>query len=512
MDPNLLVTLIYFLSIGAVAAGTAIYFYIMALVKEPEVLLMERMTTQKEVQYLIDNLSSQFQNFMWLPLRWGSMKPYHAHHTSSWIFIATTVASLVVLGASLAMNLAQVIRISTFCYIASLNALFMIRQHLYYVRRTHLTYDAAHYLVLDTTQFQSFDICAFNIIQIGILILEFLQLLSFPVRDLLQSIDIARNASNDNSDSSTADFIVGVLTLFADFGSRFYKIQFWFLVAVIACIVIVIAAVHTYNWWRPQQPIALYWVKYLLPMANLFYLPMLVMLIGSASCLSKLGTEESSESARGLLRCNDPSISKPLYLGFTVAAYTTAYIILTTFVTSFDRIPIRGEIHYRSQGVAFLKNMSMLLSIDFLLVASSYRHIRSVLSLIIVIAMACFNIRTHPCFVDPINFWRTYGFCCILWVALIVTMITNENNTLTRFGIGGIAAAMAIGVAVLFVVFIAVRYISQCHSRHANTGGGSRSEERDELVADKGQTTEAGSSPSRAPQHLSTPSPAYAGI
>ncbi|KAI8326356.1 hypothetical protein GQ54DRAFT_238419, partial [Martensiomyces pterosporus] len=278
-----------------------------------------------------------------------------AHHVFSWMFIITLTASVVVLAVALSLGLPQVVRISTFSYIASLNALFMTRQHLYYVRRTHLTYDAAHYLVLDTTKFRQFDVSVFNLMQIGILVLEFLQLLSFPIRDLLQSIDLAKSGGSEHAE--TADFIVGVVTMFANLSSKFYKIQFWFLVAVIVCISMVAAAIHTHNSWQPHRPIALYWVKYLLPMANLFYLPMLVMLIGSASCLSKLGTEEDKSASTGLLRCNDPSISKPLYLGVTMAAYTTAYVILTTFVTSFDRIPIRGEIHYRSQGVAFLKNM-----------------------------------------------------------------------------------------------------------------------------------------------------------
>ncbi|KAJ1932679.1 hypothetical protein FBU59_006288 [Linderina macrospora] len=222
-----------------------------------------------------------------------------------------------------------------------------------------------------------------------------------------------------------------------------------------------IAIIHTYNELRPTRPIALYWVKYLLPMANLFYLPMLVMLIGSASCLSKLGTSESASASSGLLRCDDPSISKSLYLSFTIVAYTAAYIILTTFVTSFDRIPIPGEIHFRSQGIAFLKNMSMLLSIDSLLVDNDHRHIRSIISVMIVVAMVCFNINTHPCFVEQINFWRSYSLCCILWVVLIVTMLTNENTILTRISVSGISAAIAVGAVVLFILFIIIWYFRQ---------------------------------------------------
>ncbi|KAJ2667084.1 hypothetical protein IWW42_005894 [Coemansia sp. RSA 1085] len=409
---------------------------------------------------MIDNLSSQFSNFWRLPLRWRLMKPYYTHHTLSWIFILTLTASVVVLTVGLALDLAQVVRISTLTFVVSLNALFMTRQHLYYIRRTYLTYDAEHYLVLDTTKYHYFDWSLFNIVQIVILFIEFLQLLSFPIRDLLDALQLSRNQSlGDGDESDTASFIIGIITMFANLSSKFYIIQLWFLVSVIACVALAMSIIHVYNSWRPHQPIALYWVKYLLPLANLFYLPILVMLIGSAACLSKLDTEDYKDSASGLLRCNDPSIVKPLYLSLSIVAYTAGYIILTSFVTSFDRIPIEGEIHYKSQGVAFLKNMSMLLSIDFLLVANSYRHIRSILSLVIVLFMVCFNISTQPCFVDQINYWRTFGFCCILWVALIVTMLTNETGTLDSISVGGIASALAVGAVILLVLFMAVRRV-----------------------------------------------------
>ncbi|KAJ1940519.1 hypothetical protein GGF37_003940, partial [Kickxella alabastrina] len=399
-DPNMVLTLVYFVTIAAVLIGTAVYFFIMDRISDPEVRLMDLIITQREVQHLIDNLSSQFTNFFRLPLRWQSMKPYYTHHTLSWLFILTLTASAVALIVSLALNLPEVIRISTFTFIVSLNALFMTRQHLYYIRRTYLSYDAEHYLVLDTTKFHHFEWSVFNVVQIAILIIEFLQLLSFPIRDLLASINLGNQ-------KDTADFIVSIITMFTNLNSKFYIIQLWFLVGVIGCVGLAIGVIHGYNIWRPHKPIALYWVKYILPLANLLYLPMLVMLIGSASCLSKIGTADYKGASSGLLRCSDPSVNKPLYLLVTVVAYTAGYVILTAFVTSFDRIPIKGEIQYKSQGVAFLKNMSMLLSIDFLLVSNSYMHIRSIMSLIIVLSMVCFNISTQPCFVDQINYWRT---------------------------------------------------------------------------------------------------------
>ncbi|KAI7833816.1 hypothetical protein BX661DRAFT_177601 [Kickxella alabastrina] len=359
-DPNMVLTLVYFVTIAAVLIGTAVYFFIMDRISDPE----------REVQHLIDNLSSQFTNFFRLPLRWQSMKPYYTHHTLSWLFILTLTASAVALIVSLALNLPEVIRISTF-----------------------------------TFMFSPFEWSVFNVVQIAILIIEFLQLLSFPIRDLLASINLGNQ-------KDTADFI-------------FYIIQLWFLVGVIGCVGLAIGVIHGYNIWRPHKPIALYWVKYILPLANLLYLPMLVMLIGSASCLSKIGTADYKGASSGLLRCSDPSVNKPLYLLVTVVAYTAACFCQLTS-----------------------------------LVSNSYMHIRSIMSLIIVLSMVCFNISTQPCFVDQINYWRTYGLCSILWVGLIVTMLTNEDETLNNISTGGIASTLAVGVVVLLVVFIIVKRIN----------------------------------------------------
>ncbi|KAJ1879203.1 hypothetical protein LPJ71_010800, partial [Coemansia sp. S17] len=241
-DPNTVLAVIYFLTIGVIVLGTGIYFFVMARITDPEVRLMDLMVTQREVQHLIDNLSSQFGNFFRLPMRWRNMKPYYTHHSLSWAFIVSLFASIVVLIVSLALKLPQVVRISTLTFVASLNALFMTRQHLYYIRRTYLTYDAEHYLVLDTTSFHHFNWSVFNVVQIGILLFEFVQLLSFPIRDLVDSIHLAGQLDSDSPD--TASFIIGIISMFANLSSKFYIIQLWFLVAVIACIAAVMSTIH----------------------------------------------------------------------------------------------------------------------------------------------------------------------------------------------------------------------------------------------------------------------------
>lgn len=57
------------------------------------------------------------------------------------------------------------------------------------------------------------------------------------------------------------------------------------------------------------------------------------------------------------LRCNAPNISRQLYLWLSLFGYIVAYFLMTIFLTSYERVPTKNEIAYKSIGVAFIKNM-----------------------------------------------------------------------------------------------------------------------------------------------------------
>ncbi|KAJ1679237.1 hypothetical protein EV182_002456, partial [Spiromyces aspiralis] len=469
---------------------TVLYFYITERRKEPEDRLLSRMQTQTEVELLLDNLRSQFHTFRHMPITWRGMKPYYTHYLFSWLFILVLAVSLVLVVLGMALDEAEILRVATFTFIASLNALFMTRQHLYYMRRMHLTADAKHHLVMDTTVFEDYDRTWANWLQVIILLLEFAQLLSFPIRDLLTNISIVRQGTDNDTTTRTIDFVVSVASMFTNLSSRFYITQFWFLFAITLFAAASAAFIHVYNnraifglrlpsrvtsrQWRaassslscPQIP--LFWITYIVPVVSLLYLPILVMLVGSASCLSKLGTEDSHLASTGILRCDDPSINKPFYLSCTLVVYVLAYVMLTVFVTSYDRIPIKGEIQFKSMGTAFIKNMSLLLSIDLFLVQNKYSHIRSIISLVIMISMVCFNIHVQPCYVRKINFWRSYLFCSILWTVLVVAMLTNEGTTLEKVSDAGVAAVIAAGIVILLGLYVGIWFYKRDEWAEAN--------------------------------------------
>ncbi|KAI9267819.1 hypothetical protein BY458DRAFT_437014, partial [Sporodiniella umbellata] len=75
--------------------------------------------------------------------------------------------------------------------------------------------------------------------------------------------------------------------------------------------------------------------------------------------------------------------------------------------------------------------IGLLLAIVFLLVESTTKvnRMRAILSITILLTMICYNIKTSPCYVDKINFFRTGSFACILWTSILVAILSDTHAT-----------------------------------------------------------------------------------
>jgi hypothetical protein len=171
-------------------------------------------------------------------------------------------------------------------------------------------------------------------------------------------------------------------------------------------------------------------------------------------------------------RCPPADVDQTFYLLFSLGAYFIAYLFLTVFLTSYDRTPIEGEISFKSKGVAFFDNLGefkdreyffylhildLLLVIDFLLLPEQSTRVRGILSILILLTLVCYNIRTQPCYVRPVNYWRTASLCCILWTALVVPIVNDESLDV-NMSKGGIIGLIIGGWIVISLFFVFVRY------------------------------------------------------
>jgi magnesium-transporting ATPase (P-type) len=151
---------------------------------------------------------------------------------------------------------------------------------------------------------------------------------------------------------------------------------------------------------------------------------------------------------------------RQLYFWLSLVGYFVAYFLMTIFLTSYERVPTKNEIAYKSIGVAFIKNMGLLLAIVFLLVESTtnVNRMRAILSITILLTMICYNIKTRPCYVDKINFFRTASFTCILWTSALVAIL-SDTNAAQSLGPMAVIYIIVGGWVFIIVCFVAVYYI-----------------------------------------------------
>ncbi|RKP23532.1 hypothetical protein SYNPS1DRAFT_30714 [Syncephalis pseudoplumigaleata] len=98
---DIIVVSCFFVLIFVSIVGTLLYFYITDRFKEPEVVLLERMQTQREVENLVENLHAQLRTLRSMPYSWSNMKPFRVHHLISWCFVAGIIMAFGILLAGL---------------------------------------------------------------------------------------------------------------------------------------------------------------------------------------------------------------------------------------------------------------------------------------------------------------------------------------------------------------------------------------------------------------------------
>jgi hypothetical protein len=80
---------------------------------------------------------------------------------------------------------------------------------------------------------------------------------------------------------------------------------------------------------------------------------------------------------------------------------------------------------------------------------------RAILSITILLTMICYNIKTRPCYVDKINYFRTASFTCILWTSVLVAIL-SDTNAATSIGPIAVLCIILGGWSFIILLFIIV--------------------------------------------------------
>ncbi|KAI8643246.1 hypothetical protein BD408DRAFT_385886 [Parasitella parasitica] len=392
------------------------------------------------------------------------------YHLFSLFFIVSFVIALSILVGAVnspadSRSSTLLLQAALFVSVLSINLYLITRQRCYYMERRKLFGENdAHINAIYDTSFSNWDKSMWsNWVQITILIIEFFQLMTFPLRDLItvtSLVDSGSGTAGQKETSQLVSFVLNAGGLMPDMRTpTWYTYSLWTAFAATCVSLVLGLIIHAVNYKYPYK-LPTRWVRWCIPVATLLYIPILTTFVSSAACQS-LNIPANDFSVT--LRCNAPNISRQLYLWLSLFGYVVAYFLMTIFLTSYERVPTKNEIAYKSIGVAFIKNMGLLLAIVFLLVESTtnVNRMRAVLSITILLTMICYNIKTRPCYVDKINFFRTASFTCILWTSALVAILSDTNAaqslgplTVMYIIIGGWIFIILCFITVYFIYYI----------------------------------------------------------
>ncbi|ORZ39544.1 hypothetical protein BCR44DRAFT_1510281 [Catenaria anguillulae PL171] len=299
--------------------------------------------------------------------------------------------------------------------------------------------------------YYTFDWSLKNAMQLAILVVEFIQLISFPLRDLLNNPALKELGPVTDNLVDVVDRVIRIFTLIPDqlSGRVVSEFQFWGFFSVI-CTALVLAVTLAVVKYYFKQNVPMDWVFVFVPPASIFYLPFLVTFVSNAACM----TQQYKSQA---LRCGNQTGSESIYFVCSVLGFLISYLLLTLFLSADERRPIEGDITFKSSSVAFMKNFGFLLVLVSLLVPVQRPVTRGLLSWVIITVMCAYNIRKRPCYVYSVNFIRTGTLSLILWTTMVTTVL-NDYTTIRLVGIPTVWVSFVSGYTlVILALYIAYR-------------------------------------------------------
>lgn len=221
--------------------------------------------------------SGSFPNSVPLSHEHRKVLAHKFHHLFSIIcLILFIVAFIILIGTASAVpssSTSGFLQASLFVVVLCINMFLVTRQRFYYKERKELFgSDDAHMNAVYKTRFTDWDRKMWsNWIQIVILIIEFFQLLTFPLRDLMtvNSFGAMSESSSSQAQQSNFEYFVSLVLnaggLMPDMRTpTWYTYTVWTTFAVTCLGLLVAVTVHGVNTWRPYR-LPNQWVHWCIP-------------------------------------------------------------------------------------------------------------------------------------------------------------------------------------------------------------------------------------------------------
>jgi hypothetical protein len=337
--------------------------------------------------------------------------------------------------------------------------------------------------------FDRVDFSFFNSIQIAVLVTEFIQIASFPLRDLfrsnafLQSLMVAQG-------SSSRQFIESVRAIFSVFSTGLISIDFnyvkfvicwWYTLLAFSVASLFILIEYAMDWEKTSEWIPVWlrkgidritsgsWVVMALPLINLFYLLILNAFLEPLGCLSSnftptwpVGYENLAIAAqKRMIEC---SVIHDLYPSrntwYSLSGFTLAFLLFTICRTAQEPVPEDGTVNYTSRSELFTKSASIVLLLLYTLVPTPETStVRGVIASVLLFSMVMYNIVIGSTFCRWVNFARSLSYITCLWMSVVIVYYTHVSNSTVLFQTGsGVWAVLGLGALVLWIIYFLLYY------------------------------------------------------
>ncbi|KAJ3069612.1 hypothetical protein HDU98_007323 [Podochytrium sp. JEL0797] len=318
-----------------------------------------------------------------------------------------------------------------------------------------------------------------NFIQIAVLVIEFVQLASFPYRDLLLNANfqhsLAYASGTGLADATGNQFISSIRSAFSTISSGLpevstlvlanikFAIAWWISLIGVSVAVGFIGIKHLLRTSRRLREyprvrkickvmVEGTWILYFEPLTSIFYLILLGSFIEPLGCLSSnkqplwppAAGSSANESAILLQnavslrveQCLPVLMNPPLQVWSTILGYIMGYYLLTIFKICDEQKPREGVITFTSRSEVLNKNGSLSLLLLYTLIPTAdSTTLRGVIAIFVISIMIFYQVRIGSSYIRPINFWRTVSFLSVLWMSICVVYFTSPSQA-SFYGIG----------------------------------------------------------------------------
>ncbi|KAJ3415482.1 hypothetical protein HDV05_004924 [Chytridiales sp. JEL 0842] len=307
-----------------------------------------------------------------------------------------------------------------------------------------------------------------NLVQMFILFIEFVQLASFPYRDLVRykpfQESLYYQSWAGDGDHVGSKVIGGVQSIFSTIASGlpdmstqvFTNIQFsvawWctFLGFMSGFVMVLLTYLVDNGRFRSWPKLRKYlkrflygsWILYFLPLTSIFYLVVLGSFIEPLGCLSsnkvplwppKSGASQDEMNinvaaaiAAREAQCAPVLKNPPLHVWFPIVGYIMAYYTITIFKIAYEPRPKEGVISFTTRSEVLNKNGALILLLLYVLIPTNDSStLRGVLAIFLLIGMIFYQIRIGSSYIRSVNFWRTISFIFVLWMSIAVVFFTH---------------------------------------------------------------------------------------